>query len=81
MRSTILLATTLLCALALSAPAAAAPPPKPFSADYEVLQDGKKLGTGRIELRALGNSAGDLSNRLSHRYFAHIESDAQAVAT
>ena len=33
------------------------------------------------ELRALGNSAGDLSNRLSHRYFAHIESDAQAVAT
>ena len=63
MRSTILLATTLLCALALSAPAAAAPPPKPFSADYEVLQDGKKLGTGRIELRALGNGRWELMTR------------------
>jgi uncharacterized circularly permuted ATP-grasp superfamily protein/uncharacterized alpha-E superfamily protein len=33
------------------------------------------------ELRALTASAGDLSDRLSRRYFAHIESDAQALAT
>jgi hypothetical protein len=61
MRPTILLAITLLCASAL--PAVAAPPPKPFSADYEVLQDGKKLGTGRIELRATGNGRWELMTR------------------
>jgi hypothetical protein len=33
------------------------------------------------ELRALTASAAELSNRLSRRYFAHIESDAQALAT
>jgi uncharacterized circularly permuted ATP-grasp superfamily protein/uncharacterized alpha-E superfamily protein len=33
------------------------------------------------ELRALAASAGALSDRLSRRYFAHIESDAQALAT
>lgn len=61
MRPTLLLATTLLFASAL--PAAAEPPPKPFSADYEVLQDGKKLGTGRIELRAMGNDHWELTTR------------------
>ena len=47
---------TLLFALALLVPAAAvaAPPPKPFSAEYEVYQNDKKLGTGTITLRALG---------------------------
>ena len=33
------------------------------------------------ELRELAASASDLSDRLSRRYFAHIESDAQALAT
>jgi len=33
------------------------------------------------ELSALAASAGDLSDRLSRRYFAHIEPDAQALAT
>jgi len=33
------------------------------------------------ELRALMVSAGDLSDRLSRRYFALIESDARALAT
>ena len=33
------------------------------------------------ELRGLSASAGELSDRLSRRYFAHIESDAHALAT
>ena len=44
----------LLFALALLLPVAAvaAPPPKPFSAEYEVFQNDKKLGTGTITLRS-----------------------------
>ena len=48
----------LVLALLLPAAAAAAPPPKPFSADYVVYQDGEKLGTGSISLRALPDGAG-----------------------
>jgi uncharacterized circularly permuted ATP-grasp superfamily protein/uncharacterized alpha-E superfamily protein len=33
------------------------------------------------ELRGLAASAGELSDRLSRRYFAHIDSDARALAT
>lgn len=55
----------ILFALALLLPAAAvaAPPPKPFSADYVVFQDGKKLGTGSISLRALPDGRWELSTR------------------
>jgi hypothetical protein len=44
----------ILFALALMTPlaAVAAPPPKPFSAEYEVFQNDQKLGTGTITLRA-----------------------------
>lgn len=47
--------TAALLALSLLLPAAAhaAPPPAPFSADYDVFQDGSKLGQGRIRLQVL----------------------------
>jgi hypothetical protein len=50
-------------ALALIVPAAAvaAAPPAPFSADYEVFQNGSKLGTGTITLRALGGGRFELA--------------------
>ena len=53
----------LLFALALLLPvtAVAAPPPKPFSAEYEVFQNDKKLGTGTITLRALGDGRYELT--------------------
>lgn len=52
----------LLLALALIVPtvAVAAPPPKPFSAEYEVFQNDQKLGTGTITLRALGGDRYEL---------------------
>ncbi|WP_176693136.1 DUF3108 domain-containing protein [Arenimonas terrae] len=60
MRSPILFVTTLLLAIALPAASRAAPPPKAFTAEYEVFQNDKKLGTGRIQLRALGNGRWEL---------------------
>ncbi len=60
MRSPLLLATALLLALILPAVALASPPPKPFTAEYEVSQNGKKLGTGRIQLRAVGDGHWEL---------------------
>src|SRR5688572_4010584 len=53
----------LLFALALAVPtvAVAAPPPQPFSADYEVFQNDGKLGTGTITLRALGGGRYELT--------------------
>lgn len=59
MRMPIRLAAIL--ALAFALPAAAAPPPRAFTADYEVFQNGDKLGTGRIQLRALGNDRWELT--------------------
>ena len=52
-----------LFALALLVPlaATAAVPPKPFSAQYEVFQNDKKLGTGTITLRALGGGRYELA--------------------
>lgn len=44
-----LLALTLVAPLA----ATAAPPPQPFSAEYEVFQNDRRLGTGTITLRVL----------------------------
>ena len=53
---------TLLFALALLVPAAAiAATPTPFSAEYEVFQNEKKLGTGTITLRALGGGRYELA--------------------
>ena len=53
----------LLCA-ALAAPAAAAAtPPSAFSADYEVLQNGKPIGRGSISLRDLGGGRFELVTR------------------
>ena len=51
-----------LLALALLAPfaASAAAPPKPFSAEYEVFQNGEKLGTGSISLRAIAGGRYEL---------------------
>ena len=50
-------------ALLLPMAASAAAPPKPFSADYEVFQNGEKLGTGSISLRALPDGRWELSTR------------------
>ena len=51
----------LLLCLALLLPAAhAAAPPAPFSAEYEVFQNEKKLGRGTITLRALPNGQWEL---------------------
>ncbi len=52
----------ILLALALLAPfaASAAAPPKPFSAEYEVFQNGEKLGTGSISLRAIAGGRYEL---------------------
>lgn len=47
-------------ALLLPMAATAAPPPEPFSADYEVFQNDRKLGTGRIELRAMPDGRWEL---------------------
>ncbi len=56
--------TALLClALLLPAAAHAAPPPQPFSAEYEVFQNDKKLGRGTITLRALGNGEWEMVTR------------------
>ncbi|MBW8367416.1 MAG: DUF3108 domain-containing protein [Arenimonas sp.] len=53
----------LLC-LALLLPAAAhAAPPAPFSADYEVFQNDKKLGRGTITLRALPGGQWEMVTR------------------
>ena len=53
----------LLC-LALLLPAAnAAAAPTPFSADYEVFQNDKKLGRGTITLRALPNGQWEIVTR------------------
>lgn len=56
---------TLLLSLALLLPAAAiaAPPPKAFTADYEVFQNDKKLGTGTITLRALPNGQWEMQTK------------------
>ena len=54
----------LVLCLALLLPAAqAAAAPAPFSADYEVLQNGKKLGRGTITLRALPNGEWEMVTR------------------
>ena len=56
--------TALLClALLLPAAAHAAAPPAPFSAEYEVFQNDKKLGRGTITLRALGNGEWEMVTR------------------
>lgn len=56
--------TALLClALLLPAAAHAAAPPAPFSAEYEVFQNDKKLGRGTITLRALGNGDWEMVTR------------------
>ena len=52
-----------LLAFTLAPVAWAAPPPQPFSADYEVFQDGQKLGKGSITLRALGDNRWELATR------------------
>lgn len=57
---TILKVATLL-AFMLPAMSVAAPPPEPFAAEYDVFQNGSKLGTGRIQLRALGNDRWELT--------------------
>lgn len=49
--------------LALPLLAAAAAPPKPFSADYELLRNGEPLGTGQITLRALPDGRYELLTR------------------
>lgn len=55
---------SLILALALLAPAAAtAAPPAPFSAEYEVFQNDKKLGRGTITLRALPNGQWEMVTR------------------
>ena len=58
--------TALLC-LALLLPAAhavqAAAPPAPFSAEYEVFQNDKKLGRGTITLRALPDGQWEMVTR------------------
>ncbi|GAB2496218.1 DUF3108 domain-containing protein [Arenimonas alkanexedens] len=53
----------LLAALMLPGLAWAAPPPAAFAADYQVQQDGKPLGTGRITLRRLPNGRWEMSTR------------------
>jgi hypothetical protein len=54
----------LLIALALLAPVAAfAAPPAPFSAEYEVFQNDKKLGRGTITLRALPGGQWEMVTR------------------
>jgi hypothetical protein len=54
----------LFLALALLAPAAAlAAPPAPFSAEYEVFQNDKKLGRGTITLRALADGQWEMVTR------------------
>ena len=56
--------TALLClSLLLPAAAHAAAPPAPFSAEYEVFQNDKKLGRGTITLRALGNGDWEMVTR------------------
>jgi hypothetical protein len=50
-------------ALWLPVAALAAPPPQPFSADYEVFQNGEKLGTGSIRLRELPDGRWELDTR------------------
>lgn len=45
----------------LPAVSLAGPPPKAFSADYAVFQNDQKLGTGRIELRALPDGRWEMS--------------------
>ncbi|WP_158637262.1 DUF3108 domain-containing protein [Arenimonas daejeonensis] len=50
-------------ALLLPVTASAAAPPKAFSADYEVFQNGEKLGTGSISLRALPDGRWELHTR------------------
>ena len=57
---------SLFVALSLLLPASAAtaaPPPKPFSAEYEVFQNDKKLGTGTITLRALPDGRWEMQTR------------------
>lgn len=56
-------ATALLLALAPATAALAAPPPAPFSADYEVYKDGQPLGTGQITLRRLPDGRWEMSTR------------------
>lgn len=51
------------CALLLPMAASASPPPKPFSADYVVFQNGERLGTGSISLRALPDGRWELTTR------------------
>ncbi len=54
----------LLLCLALLLPAAhAAAPPTPFSAEYDVFQNDKKLGRGTITLRALPNGQWEMVTR------------------
>jgi len=50
-------------ALWLPVAAVAAPPPQPFSADYEVFQNGQKLGNGSIRLRALPDGRWEMETR------------------
>lgn len=57
------IARWLLPALLLPALVLAAPPPAPFSADYEVRQDGKPLGTGQITLRRLPDGRWEMTTR------------------
>ncbi|HEU0152033.1 MAG TPA: DUF3108 domain-containing protein [Arenimonas sp.] len=56
-------AAALLLALPLASVADAAAPPTPFSADYEVLQDGKPLGTGQISLRRRPDGRWEMTTR------------------
>lgn len=55
------LALFLLALLPLAATAAA--PPRPFSADYAVYQNGERMGRGEITLRALGGGRFELVTR------------------
>lgn len=49
--------------LALPLLAAAATPPKPFEADYEVRRNGEVIGVGHIRLRALPEGGFEMSTR------------------
>lgn len=60
MRSPLLLVLSLLSVLAFAPVARAAAAPGPFTAEYEVIQNGKKLGVGRIQLRATGGGRWEL---------------------
>ncbi|MFY2762987.1 DUF3108 domain-containing protein [Arenimonas sp. MALMAid1274] len=57
---------TLILALSLLLPASAAiaaAPPQAFSADYDVFQNDKKLGSGSIVLRSLGGGRWEMQTR------------------